>query len=90
MDRRVYKENKLKMLFREARITDIPQIQVVRNSVKENMLSNPALVTDKDCENYLVNRGKGWVCEIDDRIVGFAIVDLIDHKCLGFVCATRF
>ena len=68
------------MLFREARITDIPQIQVVRNSVKENMLSNPTLVTDKDCENYLVNRGKGWVCEIDDRIVGFAIVDLIDHS----------
>ena len=68
------------MLFREARITDIPQIQVVRNSVKENMLSNSALVTDNDCENYLVNRGKGWVCEIDGRIVGFAIADLLDHN----------
>jgi GNAT superfamily N-acetyltransferase len=70
----------MKMLFREARITDIPQIQVVRNLVKENILSNPALVTDKDCENYLVNRGKGWVCEIDGSVVGFAIVDLIDHN----------
>jgi GNAT superfamily N-acetyltransferase len=70
----------MKMLFREARITDIPQIQVVRNSVKENTLSNPALVTDKDCENYLVNRGKGWVCETDGSVVGFAIVDLIDHN----------
>ena len=70
----------MKMLFREARITDIPQIQVVRNSVKENMLSNPALVTDNDCENYLVNRGKGWICEIDGRIVGFAIADLLDHN----------
>jgi len=70
----------MKMLFREARITDIPQIQVVRNSVKENMLSNSALVTDNDCENYLVNRGKGWVCEIDGRIVGFAIADLLDHN----------
>ena len=68
------------MVFREAGVTDIPQIQVVRNSVKENTLSNPALVTDSDCENYLVNRGKGWVCEIDGRIVGFAIVDLIDHN----------
>jgi GNAT superfamily N-acetyltransferase len=38
------------------------------------------LVTDKDCENYLLNRGKGWVCEIDGRIVGFAIVDLLDHN----------
>ena len=70
----------MKMLFREARITDIPQIQVVRNSVNENMLSNSALVTDNDCENYLVNRGKGWVCEIDGRIVGFAIADLLDHN----------
>ncbi len=68
------------MLFREAGVTDIPQIQDVRNSVKENTLSNPALVTDSDCENYLVNRGKGWVCEIDDRIVGFAIADLLDHN----------
>ena len=70
----------MKMLFREAGITDIPQIQVVRNSVNENMLSNSALVTDNDCENYLVNRGKGWVCEIDGRIVGFAIADLLDHN----------
>jgi len=68
------------MLFREARVTDIPQIQVVRNSVKENTLSDPALVTDKACENYLLNRGKGWVCEIDGKIVGFSIVDLVDHN----------
>jgi len=64
------------MFFREARVEDIPQIQIVRHSVKENTLSNPALVTDKDCEDYIVRRGKGWVCEIEDRIVGFAIVDL--------------
>jgi len=63
-----------------AEIKDIYQIQVVRNSVKENTLSNPTLVTDNDCENYLVDRGKGWVCEIDSRIVGFAIVDLSDHN----------
>ena len=68
------------MIFREARVSDIPQIQLVRNSVKENTLSDPALVTDKDCENYLVNRGKGWVCEIDGRVAGFAIVDLADHN----------
>ena len=68
------------MIFREARVTDIPQIQIVRNSVRENTLSDPALVTNKDCENYLVSRGKGWVCEIDGRVVGFAIADLIDHN----------
>jgi GNAT superfamily N-acetyltransferase len=68
------------MIFRESQLTDIMQIQIVRNSVKENTLSDPALVTDKDCEDYITRRGKGWVCEVDDHIVGFAIVDLVDHN----------
>ena len=68
------------MLIREAAIEDIPQIQIVRNSVKENTLSDPALVTDQDCENFLFQRGKGWICEIDGRIVGFSIVDLKDNN----------
>lgn len=68
------------MIFREATTNDIPQIQIVRNSVKENMLSNPNLVTDKDCEEFITKRGKGWVCEISNRIVGFAIADLIENN----------
>ncbi len=68
------------MIFREAVITDIPQIQIVRNAVKENRLSNPALVTDADCEEFLLARGKGWVCEIDHVIVGFAIADLQENN----------
>ena len=68
------------MIFREAQINDIKQIQVVRSSVKENMLSDPALVPDKDVEEYMTNRGKGWVCEIEGTIVGFAIADLIDNN----------
>jgi GNAT superfamily N-acetyltransferase len=68
------------MIIREATKNDIPQIQVVRNSVKENMLSNPALVTDKDCETCMFEKGKGWVCEIAETIVGFSIVDLEDSN----------
>ena len=68
------------MIYREAEIKDIPQIQVVRNAVKENRLSDPALVPDKDVEDYMMNRGKGWVCEIDGVIEGFAIADLIDKN----------
>lgn len=68
------------MIIREARVEDIPKIQVVRNSVKENMLSNPDLVTDKDCEEFITERGKGWVCEIDGKIKGFSIVDLKDNN----------
>jgi GNAT superfamily N-acetyltransferase len=68
------------MIIREAKVEDIAQIQIVRHSVKENILSNPDLVTDEDCVNYITNRGKGWVCEINKEIIGFAIVDLIDHN----------
>lgn len=68
------------MIFREATVSDIPQIQVVRHTVKENTLSDPALVTDKDCEEFLTVRGKGWVCYTDDLLVGFAIADLQQHN----------
>jgi GNAT superfamily N-acetyltransferase len=70
----------MKMIFREATIQDIPQIQAVRNAVKENTLSNPALVSDKDCEEFMFERGKGWVCEINQTIVGFSIADLKEHN----------
>jgi GNAT superfamily N-acetyltransferase len=68
------------MIFREAQVSDIPQIQVVRHSVKENVLSDPALVTDEDCKTFLTVRGKGWVCEIEDTIVGFSIADLQENN----------
>jgi len=68
------------MNFREALITDIKQIQVVRNAVKENTLSDPALVSDKDCEEYMTTRGKAWVCEADETIVGFAYVDMKENN----------
>lgn len=68
------------MIFREANIEDIPQIQVVRNAVTENILSNPNLVTDADCQEFLLERGKGWVCQINNQIVGFSIVDLKENN----------
>lgn len=68
------------MVFREALIEDIEQIQGVRHSVKENVLSNPALVTDEDCKEYLTIRGKGWVCVNGNTVVGFSIADLKDNN----------
>jgi len=47
------------MLIRIAEPSDISQIQIVRNSVKENMLSDPALVPDEDVTNFITTRGKG-------------------------------
>jgi GNAT superfamily N-acetyltransferase len=68
------------MIIREAKIEDIPQIQIVRNAVKENTLSDPRLVTDADCAEFMFERGKGWVCAIDDKIIGFSIVDLKENN----------
>jgi len=68
------------MNFRVAEIKDIPQIQVVRNLVKENRLSDPILVPDNDVEDYITRRGRGWVCDINGHVVGFAIADLVDNN----------
>ena len=68
------------MVFRDARLEDIAQMQIVRGSVKENALSNPGLVRFQDYENFLAKRGKGWACEVGNRIVGFAIVDMVDNN----------
>jgi len=68
------------MIFRTAKLSDIKQMQVVRHLVKENTLSNPDLVPDKDVAYYISERGKGWVCEVDGRVVGFSIVDLLEKS----------
>ena len=64
------------MIFRQAVLADIGQIQKVRHLVKENTLSNPDLVPDKDVAHYITEKGRGWVCEIAAQIVGFSIIDL--------------
>ncbi len=64
------------MIIREAKVDDIKQIQIVRNSVRENTLSDPNLVTDEDCREFITLRGKGWICEVNQEVVGFSIVDL--------------
>ena len=68
------------MNFRQAIPEDIPQIQIVRNSVKENQLSNPNLIPDDLVEEFITKRGKGFVCEIDDIIVGFSIVNFVENN----------
>lgn len=66
--------------IRIATAIDIPQIQWVRNAVKENVLSDPSRVTDADCREFLEDRGKGWVAEVAGTIRGFAIADLKDDN----------
>lgn len=68
------------MLFREAHIQDIEQIMDVRLAVNENKLVDPKSVNPNDCIEYLTLRGKGWVCEVQNRIIGFSIVDLKENN----------
>ncbi len=68
------------MLFREATIEDIGEIMLVRMSVRENVLNTPGLVTEKDCEEFITKRGKGWVCQNSNKVIGFSIVDLKEHN----------
>lgn len=65
------------MIFRTANISDIKQMQVVRHLVKENTLSDPNLVPDKDVAYYITEKGKGWICEVNGQLVGFSIIDLL-------------
>ncbi len=70
----------MKTIFRTAELSDIKQMQVVRNLVKENKLSDPTRVTDDDVALYIADRGKGWVCQVKGIVVGFSIIDLKDKS----------
>ncbi len=67
------------MRYREIRLSDIPALIDLRTRTDENCLSleellslgiNEDTVREKLSTNY-----KGWLCEIEDKIVGFAIGD---------------
>ncbi|MDZ4792961.1 MAG: GNAT family N-acetyltransferase [Bacteroidota bacterium] len=68
------------MIFCQAQSADIPELQIVRNSVTENTLSDPALVPDLDVEDYINRRGRGWVALHDTGIVVFSIVSVMDNN----------
>lgn len=70
----------LKAQIRFAGITDIPRLMDIRMSVKENILSDPTLITFDDYAKFISFQGKGWVAELDGEIVGFSIVDKEDNN----------
>lgn len=61
--------------YRQAVEGDIPKLQVIRNAVRENVLSDPARVADADYAEHFRQPGNGWVCTKGARILGFAIAD---------------
>jgi len=45
-------------------------------SVNENRLSDLSVLNPGDVDRMLAGDGRGWVCEVDGRIVAFAMADL--------------
>lgn len=64
------------MRIREATAGDIPQMHRIRTSVRENVLTDPASVQPHHYRTLLDAGGRGWVAELDDAIVGFAVADV--------------
>lgn len=61
----------------------------VRMSVLENRLRNPAAVQLSDYEAILERGGRGWVAELEGRIVGLAIADLARSNVWAFFVDPR-
>jgi len=61
--------------IRIATLDDVPAMQIVRTSVRENRLSDPSVVPDTDYASY-VQSGSIWVAENAAGIAGFAALDM--------------
>lgn len=64
--------------FRRATVGDIPAMSRIRLAVRENVLSNPARITEAMYRDYLDLKGRGWVAALDGEIVGFSYADGAD------------
>ncbi|MCC6070206.1 GNAT family N-acetyltransferase [Massilia sp. GCM10020059] len=64
--------------YRVACAQDIPAMSAIRLAVGENKLRDPGRITPKMYADYLDALGRGWVCERDGVIAGFAYADRED------------
>ena len=60
------------MRIHRARPADIPAMSAIRLAVTENVLRDQTRVTPQMYRDYLALLGRGWVCLIGRKIVGFA------------------
>lgn len=61
--------------YRVACAADIPAMSAIRLAVGENKLRDPSRVTPEMYADYLDALGRGWVCERDGAVAGFAYAD---------------
>jgi GNAT superfamily N-acetyltransferase len=75
------------MKFREIEKADIQDILNIRVSTKENHFSMEDLatvgMTPQSVSEWLDGSIKGWVCEISNKLVGFAMGDSATGEIMG-------
>jgi len=64
------------MFFREATVNDIEKMHYIQTVARANNFSTLPGITPEDYQKLIKGRGKGWVCELDDNIVGCAMVNV--------------
>jgi N-acetylglutamate synthase-like GNAT family acetyltransferase len=62
------------MFFREAKSQDIEKMQAIQLSLADQQLAGIPLATPEDYRRLLADQGKGWVCEVEGDLLGFALV----------------
>jgi GNAT superfamily N-acetyltransferase len=65
------------MSINAALANDVPEMMRVRFLVKENVLSNPALVTPDDCLRHITTDGFGFCWHEGGQLLGFSIANHI-------------
>ncbi len=68
------------MCIRQAVDADIPGMQRVRASARENTLPDYSVLTPRIYSEHINSLGRGWVCERNARIVGFAVANLCESS----------
>ena len=64
------------MRIRIASEADIGEMHRIRMRVRENRLLDAARVQPADYRRMLTADGRGWVAEVANRVVGFAVANL--------------
>lgn len=64
--------------YRVATLADIDAMSAIRLAVTENVLSDPSRITRAMYDHFLVQHGRGWVCERGGAIIGFSIASAAD------------
>jgi GNAT superfamily N-acetyltransferase len=60
-------------MIRKAKVSDVDSINHLRLQVRENVLSDPSLVTAAMTREAITQLGRGWVFEENGTILGFSI-----------------